>query len=81
MSGWNRDLRYALRKLRRSPGFTAFALATLALVVAATTLVYSLVDAYVDAHFRNFKIEFETDPALEGRQPNTGARVGWELRF
>ena len=44
-------------------------------------VVYSLVDAYVDAHFRNFKIEFETDPALEGRQPNTGARVGWELRF
>ena len=44
MSGWTRDLRYALRTLRRSPGFTSFAVATLALGVAATTIVYSLVD-------------------------------------
>lgn len=27
-------------------------------------LTYALVDAYVDAHFRNFEIEFRTDPAL-----------------
>jgi hypothetical protein len=27
-------------------------------------LAYALVDAYVDAHFRRFEIEFRTDPAL-----------------
>jgi hypothetical protein len=35
-------------------------------------LVYALVDAYVDAHFRNFKIEFERDPALPGGLPPSG---------
>jgi hypothetical protein len=45
-------------------------------------VLYSLVDAYVDAHFRHFKIDFETDPALpDGPPPGTGARVGWEWRF
>jgi hypothetical protein len=46
------------------------------------TVLYALVDAYVDAHFRNFKIEFETDPALPGGTPPAGgARVGWEWSF
>jgi hypothetical protein len=27
-------------------------------------IIYSLADAYVDAHFRRFKVEFEHDPAL-----------------
>jgi hypothetical protein len=27
-------------------------------------LAYALVDAYVDAHFRNFDLEFRNDPAL-----------------
>ncbi len=45
-------------------------------------VLYALVDAYVDAHFRNFKVEFETDPALpDGPPPVTRARVGWELKF
>ena len=45
-------------------------------------VVYALVDAYVDAHFKNFKIEFETDPALPGGPPPAGgARVGWEWSF
>jgi hypothetical protein len=29
-------------------------------------LVYALMDAYVDAHFRDFKVEFEHDPGLSG---------------
>ena len=28
------------------------------------TIAYAMVDAYVDAHFRNFKVEFGPDPAL-----------------
>ena len=40
-----RDARYAVRVLRRTPAFTATAIATLALVVGATTAVFSLADA------------------------------------
>jgi predicted permease len=58
--GWldevGRDVRYGLRQVRRNPGFSAVAIATLALGIGVNTAMFSAVDAvlirplpYVDA--------------------------------
>lgn len=45
VEGLGRDVRYAFRVLRRSPGFAAVAIGTLAVGIGATVAMFSVADA------------------------------------
>jgi predicted permease len=47
MIGWFEDLRYALRQLRKSPGFAIAAILTLAMAIGANTVVFSVMNGLI----------------------------------
>ena len=62
-SSW-RDVRYAARTLRKSPGFTCVVVLTLALGIGATTAIFSLLDAVI---FKSLPVRNPGELVLVGR--------------
>ena len=71
---WIQDARYAVRSLRRSPGFATVAVLTLALGIGATTAIYSVVDTILlqplpYAGSDRLVRVFENVPFIDGSRP------------
>jgi predicted permease len=81
MTGLLQDLRYALRQLRKSPGFAAVAIVSLALGIGANTAIFSLLDAML---LRNLPVAAPNQLVLFGRGRALGSMSGmpdksWDL--
>lgn len=68
------DLGYAWRQLRRTPGFTAVAVLTLALGIAANTTFFGLIDAAVWRPHRaiNLSDTYDVDLGRPWQRPVLG---------
>lgn len=87
LEGAARDVRYSVRKLGKSPGFTITVLLTLSLGIGASIAVYSLVDAVLlrPLQFRNEKrlVQiFEDRPAINliNDPPAPANYLDWKRR-
>ena len=69
------DIRFAFRMLRKSPGFTAVAILTLALGIGASTAVFSLVDAVL---LKPLPFPHAEKIAFPWRLPKKGLNLGFD---
>jgi predicted permease len=68
------DLRYALRQLRLSPGFTLTAISTLALGIGATTAIFTLVEAVM---LKSLPVSNPDQLYRLGKEPDCCVRLGF----
>ncbi len=73
MTKLRQDIGHAIRLLRRAPGFSALAIATLALGIAATTSIFTIVDAVLLRPLR-----FPEPQQLTMLLPSSGSRLSPE---